>query len=127
MVKQDVKDEVVHLRSAGVGLGRRFLVTCTREPGSIRAGSWAGAQQGFPPRGLPPPPVHPPRRATRDGRGHAQARHRDLARPARPRPYSELGADHFAKRDPERAIRRMIKKANSWRSIKRAVRSISTW
>ena len=25
----------------------------------------------------------------------------------------ELGADYFAKRDPERAIRRMIKEANS--------------
>ena len=28
-------------------------------------------------------------------------------------PYRELGADHFAKRDPERAIRRMIKEADS--------------
>jgi hypothetical protein len=28
-------------------------------------------------------------------------------------PYRELGADYFAKRDPERAIRRMIKEANS--------------
>ncbi|WP_165615859.1 IS110 family transposase [Parafrankia irregularis] len=28
-------------------------------------------------------------------------------------PYRDLGADHFAKRDPERAMRRMIKQANS--------------
>jgi hypothetical protein len=28
-------------------------------------------------------------------------------------PYHELGADHFAKRDPERAMRRMTKEANS--------------
>jgi hypothetical protein len=28
-------------------------------------------------------------------------------------PYRELGADYFAKRDPERAMRRMIKEANS--------------
>jgi hypothetical protein len=28
-------------------------------------------------------------------------------------PYRELGADYYAKRDPERAIRRMIKEANS--------------
>jgi transposase len=27
--------------------------------------------------------------------------------------YRDLGADYFAKRDPERAIRRMIKEANS--------------
>lgn len=26
-------------------------------------------------------------------------------------PYHELGADHFAKRDPERAMRRMTKEA----------------
>ncbi|MCW2880816.1 MAG: Transposase [Sphaerisporangium sp.] len=28
-------------------------------------------------------------------------------------PYRELGADYFAKRDPQRTIRRMIKEANS--------------
>lgn len=28
-------------------------------------------------------------------------------------PYQELGADYFAKRDPERAMRRMIREANS--------------
>ncbi|MEU1216721.1 transposase [Streptomyces sp. NPDC005790] len=28
-------------------------------------------------------------------------------------PYRELGADHFTRRDPERAMRRMIKEANS--------------
>ncbi|MCY0932167.1 hypothetical protein OTB20_39595 [Streptomyces sp. H27-H1] len=28
-------------------------------------------------------------------------------------PYRGLGADHFTHRDPERAMRRMIKEANS--------------
>jgi hypothetical protein len=28
-------------------------------------------------------------------------------------PYRELGADHFTRRDPERAMLRMIKEANS--------------
>jgi hypothetical protein len=28
-------------------------------------------------------------------------------------PYQELGADHFTKRDPERAMRRMTREANS--------------
>ncbi|MFE6848865.1 hypothetical protein [Streptomyces sp. NPDC057686] len=28
-------------------------------------------------------------------------------------PYWKLGADHFTRRDPERAMRRMIKEANS--------------
>ncbi|MEU9056456.1 hypothetical protein AB0D37_39735 [Streptomyces sp. NPDC048384] len=32
-------------------------------------------------------------------------------------PYRELGADYFAKRDPERAMRRMIKEANNGRAI----------
>ncbi len=27
--------------------------------------------------------------------------------------YRELGADHFTRRDPERAMRRMLKEANS--------------
>ncbi|MFE7329627.1 hypothetical protein ACFU8W_32565 [Streptomyces sp. NPDC057565] len=30
-------------------------------------------------------------------------------------PYRVLGADHFTRRDPERAMRRMIKEANSLR------------
>ncbi|OHV40416.1 transposase [Parafrankia colletiae] len=33
-------DEVIHLRSAGVDLGKRFLVACTRTPSPQRAGSW---------------------------------------------------------------------------------------
>ncbi|GGP31286.1 hypothetical protein GCM10010277_88320 [Streptomyces longisporoflavus] len=28
-------------------------------------------------------------------------------------PYRDLGADHFTRRDPERAMRRMLKEANS--------------
>lgn len=39
MARQDVKDEVVHMRSAGVDLGKRFLVACTRVPSSKRTGS----------------------------------------------------------------------------------------
>ncbi|MHA5052992.1 IS110 family RNA-guided transposase [Streptomyces sp. SD15] len=40
MTRQDVKDEVIHLRSAGVDLGKRFLVACARTPSPKRAGSW---------------------------------------------------------------------------------------
>jgi transposase len=47
VVKQDVKDEVVHLRSAGVDLGKRFLVACTRVPSSRRAGSWSLETERF--------------------------------------------------------------------------------
>lgn len=53
------------------------------------------------------------RRQTGPGRRDVQTRHRHLARPARQNPYRELGADHFTRRGPERAMRRMIKEANS--------------
>lgn len=34
MNRQDVKDEVIHLRSAGVDLGKRFLLACVRAQAS---------------------------------------------------------------------------------------------
>lgn len=41
MARQDVKDEVFHLRSAGVDLGQRFLLACTRAASPKRPGSWS--------------------------------------------------------------------------------------
>lgn len=40
MNRQDVKDEVIHLRSAGVDLGKRFLLACVRMPSTKRSGTW---------------------------------------------------------------------------------------
>lgn len=40
MTSQNVKDEVIHLRSAGVDLGKRFLVACARTRSLQRAGNW---------------------------------------------------------------------------------------
>ncbi|WP_406429886.1 transposase [Streptomyces sp. NBC_01589] len=39
MGRQDVRDEVIHLRSAGVDLGKRFLLACVRTPSTRRAGA----------------------------------------------------------------------------------------
>jgi hypothetical protein len=32
MGRQDVKDEIIFLRAAGVDLGKRFMVACVRVP-----------------------------------------------------------------------------------------------
>lgn len=47
MTRQDVKDEIIHLRSAGVDLGKRFLVACARTPNPKRAGSWSLETERF--------------------------------------------------------------------------------
>jgi transposase len=47
MARQDVKDEVIHLRSAGVDLGKRFLLACTRTPSPKRPGSWSLETERF--------------------------------------------------------------------------------
>lgn len=47
MVRQDVKDEVIYLRSAGVDLGKRFLVACARTPSVSRSGSWSLETERF--------------------------------------------------------------------------------
>ncbi|MFF4732315.1 IS110 family transposase [Streptomyces mirabilis] len=44
---QDVKDEVIHLRSAGVDLGKRFLLACVRVPSAKRTGSWSLETERF--------------------------------------------------------------------------------
>ncbi|MET7846616.1 hypothetical protein ABZT45_51030 [Streptomyces sp. NPDC005356] len=44
---QDVKDDVIYLRSAGVDLGKRFLLACVRTPSEHRAGSWALETERF--------------------------------------------------------------------------------
>ncbi|MCW8102239.1 IS110 family transposase [Streptomyces tauricus] len=41
MSRQDVKDEVIHLRSTGVDLGKRILLACVRTPSTTRAGTWS--------------------------------------------------------------------------------------
>ena len=40
MTRQNVSDEVIYLRSAGLDLGKRFLVACVRVPGVVKAGTW---------------------------------------------------------------------------------------
>jgi transposase len=47
MARQDVKDEVIHLRSAGLDLGKRFLLACTRTPSPSRPGSWSLETERF--------------------------------------------------------------------------------
>ncbi|MFE0178212.1 IS110 family transposase [Streptomyces sp. NPDC059002] len=47
MSRQDVKDEVIHLRSAGVDLGKRFLLACVRTPSTRRAGTWSLETERF--------------------------------------------------------------------------------
>jgi hypothetical protein len=47
---QDTKDEVIHLRSAGVDLGKRFLLACVRTPSTPstkRVGSWSLETERF--------------------------------------------------------------------------------
>lgn len=40
MSKQEVRDEVIYLRSAGVDLGKRLVVACVRAPSQTRPGAW---------------------------------------------------------------------------------------
>lgn len=47
MRRQDVKDEIIHLRSAGVDLGKRFLLACVRTPSTDRAGTWSLETERF--------------------------------------------------------------------------------
>ncbi|MEI5098021.1 hypothetical protein RB200_04405 [Streptomyces sp. PmtG] len=47
MQRQDVKGEVIHLRSAGVDLGKRFLLACVRTPSTRRAGTWSLETERF--------------------------------------------------------------------------------
>ncbi|MFK0297291.1 hypothetical protein ACIQU6_43420 [Streptomyces sp. NPDC090442] len=47
MARQDVKDEVIHLRSAGVDLSKRFLLACARTPSPQRPGSWSLETERF--------------------------------------------------------------------------------
>lgn len=42
-----MKGEVVHLRSAGVDLGKRLLVACARTPSPRQAGSWLWKTERF--------------------------------------------------------------------------------
>ncbi|WP_434099753.1 IS110 family transposase [Streptomyces minutiscleroticus] len=47
MARQDVKDEVLYLRAAGVDLGKQFLLACVRTPGAKRAGTWSLETERF--------------------------------------------------------------------------------
>ncbi len=47
MGRQDVKDEVVYLRAAGLDLGKRFLVACVRVPSPQRPGTWSLETERF--------------------------------------------------------------------------------
>lgn len=47
MGRQTVKDEVLYLRSAGLDLGKRFLVACVRSPHRSRSGSWSVETERF--------------------------------------------------------------------------------
>ncbi|MFF3404070.1 hypothetical protein ACFYW6_36990 [Streptomyces sp. NPDC002659] len=44
---QDVKDDVIHLRSTGVDLGKRFLLACVRVSSTKRVGSWSLETERF--------------------------------------------------------------------------------
>ncbi|WP_406502972.1 IS110 family transposase [Streptomyces sp. NBC_00212] len=47
MSRQDINDEAIHLRSAGVDLGKRFLLACVRTPSAKRAGAWGLETERF--------------------------------------------------------------------------------
>lgn len=47
MARQDVKDEVIYVRAAGLDLGKRFLVACVRPPATSRAGTWSLETERF--------------------------------------------------------------------------------
>jgi transposase len=44
---QEVSDEVIYLRAAGLDLGKRFLVACVRVPHPTHAGRWSLETQKF--------------------------------------------------------------------------------
>lgn len=45
--RQDVKDEVLYTRAAGIDLGKRFLVACVRTPNLARQGTWSLETEQF--------------------------------------------------------------------------------
>lgn len=47
MSRQDVKDEILYLRAAGVDVGKRFLMACVRVPHPHRAGTWSLETEQF--------------------------------------------------------------------------------
>jgi transposase len=47
MARQDVIDEVLYLRSAGLDLGKRFLLACVRVPNPKRRGTWSLETERF--------------------------------------------------------------------------------
>jgi transposase len=47
MSRQDVKDEVIHPRCAGVDLGKRFLLARVHTPSTARAGTWSLETERF--------------------------------------------------------------------------------
>ncbi|GGS40880.1 IS110 family transposase [Streptomyces violaceus] len=47
MARQDVKDEVLYLRAAGLDLGKRFLLACVRTPCLKRPGTWTLETERF--------------------------------------------------------------------------------
>jgi transposase len=47
VARQDVKDEVIYLRAAGLDLGKRFLLACVRAPSPARAGTWSLETERF--------------------------------------------------------------------------------
>jgi transposase len=47
MSKQEVRDEAIYLRSAGVDLGKRLVVACVRVPSETKPGSWALETERF--------------------------------------------------------------------------------
>jgi transposase len=47
VVRQESDDEVIYLRSAGLDLGKRFLVACVRVPHPARTGRWSLETEKF--------------------------------------------------------------------------------
>jgi transposase len=47
VARQDVKDEVIYLRAAGLDLGKRSLLACVRTPCSKRPGTWSLETERF--------------------------------------------------------------------------------
>jgi transposase len=47
MARQDVIDEVLYLRCAGLDLGKRFLLACVRVPNPRRQGTWSLETERF--------------------------------------------------------------------------------
>jgi transposase len=47
VARQDVSDEVIYLRAAGLDLGKRFLMACVRMPHPTQAGRWSLETEKF--------------------------------------------------------------------------------